>query len=163
MLQTMALIAALFNPAGGPASQPTAAVKMAETPVLHRGAKFTLTEKDRMTLDAVAAKAPEMAGKTVQVSGTVKSACVKKGCWMVLAGEKARARITFKDYGFFVPLDAAGSAAVVEGAVEVKTLSEAERKHLAEDAGKTIADIPEHELRVVATAVELRRPTPAGK
>lgn len=161
MFESLALIAALLSPASQPASQPAAAqpaAKMADAQgALHRGAAFTLTEKDRITLDAVAAKAADMAGKTVQVSGTVKSACVKKGCWMVLAGEKARARITFKDYGFFVPLDSAGSSAIVEGAVEVKTLSEAERKHLAEDAGKTIDAIPEHELRLVATGVELTR------
>ncbi len=157
MFESLALIAALLSPASQPAA-PQAQVKMAETQgALHRGAAFTLTEKDRTTLDAVAAKAPEMAGKTVQVSGTVKSACIKKGCWMVLAGDTARARITFKDYGFFVPLDAAGSTAIVEGAVEVKTLSEAERKHLAEDAGKSVDTIPKHELRLVATGVELTR------
>lgn len=157
MFETLALLAALLSPASQPAAAPTA-VKMADHAVLHRGAAFTLTEKDRTTLDAVAAKAPEMAGKTVQVTGTVKSACAKKGCWMILAGDTARARITFKDYGFFVPLDAAGADAIVEGAVEVKTLSDAERAHLAEDAGKKVDEIPQHELRLVATAVELKRP-----
>lgn len=155
MFETLALLAALLSPASQPAAAPQPDTKMAESGVMHRGAAFTLAEKDRITLDAAAAKAPELAGKTVQVSGTVKSNCVKKGCWMVLAGDTARARITFKDYGFFVPLDSAGSAAIVEGAIEVKTLSEAERKHLAEDAGKTIDAIPEHELRVVATGVQL--------
>ena len=157
MFETMALLVALLAPASQPATPAANAVKMADSATLHRGAPFTLTAKDRITLDAVADKAPEMAGKTVQVSGTVKSACLKKGCWMVLAGEKAKARITFKDYGFFVPLDSAGSTAIVEGKVEVKTLSEAERKHLAEDAGKTIDAIPAHELRLEATGVELTR------
>ena len=76
---------------------------------------------------------------------------------MILADKQARARITFKDYGFFVPLDSAGSAAIVEGEVQVKTLTEAERKHLAEDAGKTVDAIPAHEIRLVATGVELTR------
>lgn len=167
MFESLALIAALLSPASQPASQPAASQPAASQPAtpakmadakgpLHRGAAFTLAAKDRMTLDAVSDKAPELAGKTVQVTGTVKSACKKKGCWMVLAGDKARARITFKDYGFFVPLDSAGSSAVVEGAVEVKTLSEAERKHLAEDAGKSVDTIPKHELRLIATAVELQ-------
>lgn len=156
MFETLLLLAALLSPAG---SQPAAAVQatMAETPMLHRGAAFTIAEKDRMTLDAVAANAPALAGKTVQVAGKVQTVCKKMGCWMTMAGEKARARITFKDYGFFVPLDSDGHDAIVEGVVEVKTLEEAERRHLAEDAGKPVEEIPQHELRLVANAVELRR------
>ncbi|MCB9527018.1 MAG: DUF4920 domain-containing protein [Myxococcales bacterium] len=156
MFETLFLIAALFGPA---ASQPAAdtAVKMADTAVVHRGAPFALAEKDRTTLDAIAAKAPEMAGKTVQVAGKVQTVCQKKGCWMTMAGEKARARITFKDYAFFVPLDSDGHDVIVEGVVEVKTLDEGERRHLAEDAGKSIDEIPQHELRLVASAVELRQ------
>lgn len=156
MFESLFLIAALFNP-GAAGTQPAKPAAAVDGPVIHRGAAFTLAEKDRITLDAVADKAPEMAGKTVQVTGKVKSVCKKKGCWMILAGDKARARITFKDYGFFVPLDSDGRDAVIEGVVEVKTLDEAERKHLADDAGKTIDAIPKHELRLVASGVELRK------
>ena len=38
-----------------------------------------------------------------------------------------------------------------------ETLSEAERKHLADDAGSTVDQIPGHELRLVATALEVRK------
>ena len=78
---------------------------------------------------------------------------------MVLKGEKPNhsARITFANYSFFVPLDSAGAKAVVEGRVQVKTMGEAERKHLADDAGKPVESIPAQEVRLIATAVELRR------
>ncbi len=152
------LTIALFAPSSQPAA---AAVKDAngwKDGKLHAGAAFTV--KDTKGFDEVFAKAKDFAGKTVKVSGTVKSVCKKKGCWMVLAGAKAasRARITFKDYGFFVPKDMpAGTMATVEGTVKVKTLSEAERKHLAGDAGKKVEEIPAVEMRLVATAVELKK------
>jgi hypothetical protein len=155
---TLALIALLAAPP--PVSKPeaNAAAKSAQDKKasLH-GAALTLT--DRITMDELAARASKLSGKTVQVSGTVSAVCRKKGCWMTLAGDKpgSSARITFKGYGFFVPLDSAGAKAVVEGVVEVKTLDEAERKHLADDAGKSIDTIAKHELRLMANGCELRR------
>ncbi len=142
-------------PATQPAAQP-AANTMGDMDTVHRGAKFTLA--DSITMDEVA-KAPEkFAGKTVRVDGMVKTVCRKKGCWMVLAGAdpKATARITFKDYGFFAPLNSADHPCSVEGTVTVKTLGEKERAHLAQDAGKKVEDIPVHELRLVATGIEIR-------
>lgn len=130
---------------------------MGQEAKLHRGAAFTVDAKAQVTLDAIAAKPADFVGKTVRVGGKVTKVCKKKGCWMALQGTdpKHSARITFKDYGFFVPLDADGKAAVVEGVVEVKQLSEAMRKHLAEDEGTTVDKVPATELRMVATGVEL--------
>ncbi|MGA9521875.1 MAG: DUF4920 domain-containing protein [Myxococcaceae bacterium] len=102
------------------------------------------------------------AGKTVQVEAKVRKACTKKGCWMELASDDkagAGVRVTFKDYGFFVPLDSAGSTAKVEGVVKVADLSESRAKHLEEE-GATIPrgkDGKAREVQLVATGVELRR------
>lgn len=69
-------------------------------------------------------------------------------------------RVTFKDYGFFVPKDIAGATAVVEGLFEVKTVHEATAKHYA---GETPGGKPDEikgdqeELSFVATGVELTR------
>ena len=66
----------------------------------------------------------KFADKTVLVEGNVRQACTRKGCWMELSeGPGAAApgcRVTFKDYGFFVPTDSAGAKATVEGSVKVK-------------------------------------------
>jgi len=158
---TLALITLFAAPP--PVAQPT-------TPPAHAAAKSAadgktitygaaLTSSDRITMDELAVRASKLSGKTVQVSGTVSAVCRKKGCWMTLAGEKpgSSARITFKNYGFFVPLDSAGAKAVVEGVVEIKTLDEAERRHLADDAGKSIDTIAKHEMRLVASGCELKR------
>lgn len=100
-------------------------------------------------------------GKTVQVEGQVRRACERKGCWMELATDAKGpgVRVTFKDYGFFVPLDAAGSQAKVEGVVKVAELSEERAKHY-ESEGAIVprgADGKPREVQLVATGVELRR------
>jgi hypothetical protein len=100
-------------------------------------------------------------GKTVLVEGRVRKACEKKGCWMELASDDKGpgVRVTFKDYGFFVPLDSAGAEARVEGVVQVAELSDARAKHY-EQEGAIVprgADGKPREVQLVATGVELRR------
>ena len=114
-----------------------------------------------VTLAELLAKPQAHEGKTVRVEGQVRKACEKKGCWMELAeGAKgAGVRVTFKDYGFFVPLDSAGSSARVEGVVKVTELSESMAKHY-EAEGATVprgTDGKPREVQLVATGVELRR------
>lgn len=114
-----------------------------------------------VTLAELLAKPQAHEGKTVRVEGQVRKACEKKGCWMELAeGAKgAGVRVTFKDYGFFVPLDAAGSSARVEGVVKVTELSESMAKHY-EAEGALVprgGDGKPREVQLVATGVELRR------
>jgi len=153
---SMPASAPMKHHAGEGAKMPGANL-MGDQAVVHRGAKFT--DQAPISMDALAAKPGVFAGKTLKVTGKVLSVCKKKGCWMVLQGTTPadRARITFKDYGFFVPLDAKGTLATVEGVVSIKKLSAKEREHLAKDAGKKIDAMPASELRITATAAEVRR------
>ncbi|MBU8894320.1 DUF4920 domain-containing protein [Corallococcus sp. H22C18031201] len=101
-------------------------------------------------------------GKTVRVEGLVRKACERKGCWMELASANDKnpgVRVTFKDYGFFVPLDSAGAQARVEGVVKVADLTDARAKHYEEEGAVVPrgADGKPREIQLVATGVELRR------
>jgi hypothetical protein len=157
-MNTVAFIfVALLNPAAAPTSQPAQGKNVAQSAIVERGAALKL--KTSITMDELADNAEKFAGKTVQVKGLVATVCLKKGCWMGLGGQKvtSRARVTFKDYAFFVPLDSKGSKAIVEGSVKAKVMSKAERQHLADDAGKPLSEIPKSELRIVATGVKLFR------
>lgn len=84
------------------------------------------------------------AGDTVEVKfkSTIKDVCQKKGCWMSmeLPGEED-SFIRFKDYGFFVPLNAGEQEAVVEGKAFISETSVAELKHYAKDEGKSQEEI----------------------
>jgi hypothetical protein len=70
-------------------------------------------------------------------------------------------RVTFKDYGFFVPTDAAGASARLEGTVFLRRVEKKLVEHL-EAEGATFASKAEDgtadEVRIVATGVELTRP-----
>ncbi|MFP2925728.1 DUF4920 domain-containing protein [Pyxidicoccus sp. 3LG] len=116
-----------------------------------------------MKLAEVLAKPQAHDGKTVLLEGTVRKACEAKGCWMELAStgqdKGPGVRVTFKDYGFFVPLDSAGSQARVEGVLKVAELSDNRAKHY-ESEGAIVprgADGKPREVQLVATGVELRR------
>ena len=127
-------------------------------PVMTRGEK--LTGAQPVELAKVLASPTDFEGKTVTVEAKIRKACEKKGCWMELSGgDKAMGvRVTFKDYGFFVPLDSAGKTAKVEGIVKVAELSEARARHYTEE-GATIPkgkDGKFREVQLVASGVELR-------
>jgi hypothetical protein len=102
-------------------------------------------------------------GKEVALQATVRRACTKKGCWMELAttadAKGPGVRVKFKDYGFFVPLDSAGSSAKVEGFVKVAELSDSAAKHY-ESEGASVprgADGKAREVQFMASGVELTR------
>jgi len=79
---------------------------------------------------------------TVQFQSTIKTVCKKKGCWMKmeLAGDDS-SFVKFKDYAFFVPLNADDSKAIVNGKAFVDVVSVEELKHYAKDAGKSKEEI----------------------
>ncbi len=75
-------------------------------------------------------------------TGTVDAVCQKKGCWMtILAPDSSTLRVTFKDYGFFVPMDIAGKTAIMEGKAYYDTVSVETLRHFAEDEGKSEEEI----------------------
>jgi hypothetical protein len=80
----------------------------------------------------------EMSDTTrMKISAKVGEICQMKGCWMVLENESGDPiRVTFKDYGFFVPKDISGRNVIVEGVVTKSQLSPEAAAHYAEDAGQ---------------------------
>jgi hypothetical protein len=78
----------------------------------------------------------------VKVIAPVESVCKKKGCWMQLkAADGSNMRVTFKDYGFFVPVNTQNKTAIVKGIVRVEETSVADLKHYAKDKGATQQEI----------------------
>jgi hypothetical protein len=73
---------------------------------------------------------------------TIKEVCAKKGCWMMLdLGNDMEMRVTFKDYGFFMPKDGAGRLAYVQGVAKIDTTSVEELKHYLQDANASQEEI----------------------
>ncbi|MBC3847309.1 DUF4920 domain-containing protein [Winogradskyella echinorum] len=96
-----------------------------------------------------------------KMKAKIVEVCSKKGCWMTLDmdGEN-EVMVKFKDYGFFMPLDAKGDV-VVNGKAFVTETPVEELRHYAEDAGKSKEEIeaitePKLEYRFEADGVLLK-------
>jgi hypothetical protein len=91
----------------------------------------------------------------VKFEAEIAEVCQMKGCWMTLKDETGQSvRVTFKDYGFFVPKDASGLKVIIEGVASVADLDEATAKHYAEDAGVEFDESKTlREVSVVASGV----------
>ena len=96
-----------------------------------------------------------------KVAGEVTNVCAVKGCWMTMSVGGQEMMVRFKDYGFFMPKDATGKTAVVQGQAKVDTVDVTTLRHYAEDAGKPKEEIeaitePEVKLSFEAAGVILR-------
>lgn len=79
---------------------------------------------------------------TGKITAKVTEVCLEKGCWMkVDKGNGETIMVRFKDYGFFMPKNIVGQTVVLEGEAKEKEVSVKQQQHLAEDAGKTKAEI----------------------
>lgn len=79
---------------------------------------------------------------SVKFTSTINEVCKKKGCWMKLdLGEEQESMVRFKDYGFFMPLNADNKEVVVNGKAFVTEISIDELQHYAKDAGKSEEEI----------------------
>lgn len=150
------------KPSNAPSAAPAANGPSAAPQGKSYGA--SITETSVTALASVLANPEAYSGKTVLVDGDVRSACSRKGCWMELATSLDAAapgcRVTFKDYGFFVPTDSQGSKARVQGVVEVTTVQKSRVDHLEAEGASFPNKSPDgtaSEVRLVATGVELRR------
>lgn len=83
-------------------------------------------------------------GDTINLKFTssINEVCKSKGCWMKLdLGKEKESMVRFKDYGFFVPLDADNKEVIVNGKAYVTKISVDQLKHYAKDGGKTESEI----------------------
>lgn len=96
-----------------------------------------------------------------KLTGKVNKACQVKGCWMTMdIGEGKEMQVRFKDYGFFVPKDAGGSTATIDGWAYRKVIPVDELRHYAQDEGKSEEEInaitePEEKIVFIANGVLL--------
>jgi uncharacterized protein DUF4920 len=137
-----------------------ATVAFASEDVVKRGAAIPADAKS-ISLAKVLENPDQYTTTPVVVDGTITMACTRMGCWMQLAPTEGgeNVRVTFKDYGFFVPLDSKGMQARAEGVAVVKTLSKADADHLEEEGAKLKRneDGTAKEVSFIANGVELKK------
>lgn len=98
-----------------------------------------------------------------KVKGTIVQTCQAKGCWMKVAmSDGDTLRVTFKDYGFFVPKSGMEGKEVVFAGLAKKDMTSVETlQHFAKDGGASEEEIaaitePKQEINFIASGVLIR-------
>ena len=102
------------------------------------------------------ANSEQYEGKEVLVETRIAKVCQKKGCFFVAQHEADTVRVTFKNYGFFLPTDSGGKTVRLAGTFSREPLSKEQADHYAEDLGEEApASVPEFQYAIVATGVSI--------
>jgi hypothetical protein len=117
------------------------------------GKPFSLKSMPLSLADAI--KSPSES--PVLLKAKVGKVCKKKGCWMSLISKSGEVRVTFENYGFFVPITLVGKNILLEGVLKSHKMSLKETKHFVEDEGGNPSKVTKArtEYRVVATSVKV--------
>ena len=87
------------------------------------------------SLAAILENPDEYLDTAIRIDARISEVCQHKGCFMIATAGTQAVRISFKDYGFFVPTDTSGKTVTLTGTLIERTLSEEQAAHLREDAG----------------------------
>jgi hypothetical protein len=127
------------------------------TPTLPSGQRIgtDIQPQQSVRFSVVDASPKEYFHKTVLVEAKIKEVCQKAGCWMLVEDEGHTARVRWETgcggkYTF--PKDAAGKRVLIQGSFYPTTLSEADAKHMEEEAGKKL-DLPREGYEFNASSV----------
>lgn len=109
--------AAPAKAAGAMATKPEAATATPVKPLEKKQFGAPITEKTTTALMEIVRDPSKHAGKTVRTEGVVTAVCKSMGCWMEIGDETGTAHIKMAGHSFFVPREASGHRAVVQGTV----------------------------------------------
>lgn len=133
--------------------------------VVRRGSPLT-PDLESLPVSVAVAKAKELDGKKVKLTGKVESVCQPMGCWFVVQGDKPedKVRISTKAHNIFVPKSSVGNTATVEGTITIKTLTKETAQHYEDERelkpGETrktfTGDVTE--LSIDVAGLEMKKP-----
>jgi hypothetical protein len=113
---------------------------------------------ETLTIGALVENSEAFRGETVLVETRIAKVCQKKGCFFVAQHGADTVRVTFADYGFFIPTDSGGKTVTLAGTFSREPMDQAKAEHLAADLGEEPPDTaPAFEYAIVATSVAIPR------
>lgn len=115
-----------------------------------------------VSLNDAIKKIKTLKDKDIIMTGKIEKVCRKKGCWMTLQNEGQMVRVTFKDYGFFVPTDLQQVPVKIQGKLEEREETVKLARHYLEDQGESKEKVmkinkPVMTYHFIATGVELAK------
>ena len=86
----------------------------------------------------------------------ISKVCQKKGCFFIAQQDETVVRVSFKDYGFFIPSDSSGKTVMLTGQLHKKEISKAQATHFAQDLKTENSPIKAGVVyEIVATSVKI--------
>ncbi len=127
LFASFALLGCAQAPAPGPtaapplatAEAPKSGVKQATVssirPLAQKKFGTAITESSSTTLSSLVSEPARFSAKTVRTEGVVSAVCQSMGCWMEIVDDAGQAHIKMAGHSFFIPKEASGHRAVVQG------------------------------------------------
>jgi hypothetical protein len=113
------------------------------------GAPITLTETTELA--AIVANPGQFSGRPIRTEGTVTAVCQSAGCWMQISDAAQRVHVKMHGHSFFIPRNAAGRRARVQGTV----VGGNPNGHCEQEAAEMTGHQAAQRLEIDATGVEL--------
>jgi hypothetical protein len=104
-------------PAATPPAEPQGATAAGLKPLAQKKFGQPVTEAKTTALTDLTKEPAKFADQTVRTEGTVSAVCKSMGCWMEIADASGQAHIKMAGHSFYVPRDANGHRAVIQGKV----------------------------------------------
>jgi hypothetical protein len=109
---TAAPPAATASPAQGGVKQATVS---SLRPLAQKKFGTAITESSNTTLSSLVTEPARFSARTVRTEGVVSAVCQSMGCWMEIVDDSGQAHIKMAGHSFFIPKEASGHHAVVQG------------------------------------------------
>ena len=122
-----------------------------------------LTSQSSVDLTAFQSQMDSLGEFNGKIEVVISDVCQSKGCWMKAKLPDGRElRVTFKDYGFFVPKNAKGYTALIEGEAMKKLLDAETKDHYDKESSEANDSNSEEaasteELTFVADGVTIKK------
>jgi len=87
----------------------------------------------KVTLANLLTNGEQHLGKHIALETRIAKVCQRKGCFFIAQQGKHSVRISFKDYGFFIPTDSSGKTVTLTGELVKKERNEKQAQHFSKD------------------------------
>jgi hypothetical protein len=87
----------------------------------------------KLSMQELATNSPSHLAKPFQVETRIAKVCQKKGCFFIAQQNQHMLRVSFRDYGFFIPTDSSGKTVTLAGVLVQKDISPEQAAHFEAD------------------------------
>lgn len=110
----------------------------------------------KLSMSSLVTDSPSHLDKPFQVETRIAKVCQKKGCFFIAQQDQHILRVSFSDYGFFIPTDSSDKTVTLAGVLVQKKISPQQAAHFEADLkSKTSVLKPGLVYEIVADSVKI--------